>query len=257
MQSNFSERAAKLQNKTQRFMDQINALESEMKSHLMKAKIDVQTLHDNHNYKISETQIKYDNKLEENKIDHNDKERNLLQTVDEQNRHIDYLTVTNNQFVEEKNLLKEQIARTLEVKEQAKDKITELENELRNERKKKEELEYEHQLKIHEFELNKSALLNEHQNKKNSLNSKIEELANKLTDQQKNAIETELQRNAEKKEKEDELTGKIHQFSNVESDLSKQIDCNYADIEYLESMSKYLEADKRELLDSYSTQKTN
>jgi len=49
MQSNFSERAAKLQNKTQRFMDQINALESEMKSHLMKAKIDVQTLHDNHN----------------------------------------------------------------------------------------------------------------------------------------------------------------------------------------------------------------
>jgi len=93
--------------------------------------------------------------------------------------------VTNNQFIEEKNLLKEQIARTLEVKEQAKDKIAALENELRNERKKKEELEYEHQLKIHEFELNKSALLKEHQNKKNSLNSKIEELANKLTDQQK------------------------------------------------------------------------
>jgi len=58
MESNFSERASQLQHKTQKFMDQINQLEVEMKSHLNKAKHDVKLLHDQHNCNITETQIK-------------------------------------------------------------------------------------------------------------------------------------------------------------------------------------------------------
>lgn len=59
-------------------MDQINQLEIEMKNHLIKAKIDVDHLHDSHNYKINETEIKYQNKIEDNKYDHAEKERNLM-----------------------------------------------------------------------------------------------------------------------------------------------------------------------------------
>jgi len=89
MQNNFNERAAQLQNKTQRFMDQINQLESEMKNHLIKAKIDVQNLHESHNHNIKDTQIRYEGKIRDNKNEHAEKDTSLLQTLDDQNRHID------------------------------------------------------------------------------------------------------------------------------------------------------------------------
>jgi len=41
-----------------------------------------------------------------------------------------------------------------------------------------------------------------------------------------------------KKSKEDTLTGKIHQFSNIECDFSKQIHCNDGEIAYLQHMNK-------------------
>lgn len=95
----------------------------------------------------------------------------------------------------------------------------------------------EHQQKINSFEKEKNDIINNHQANKDYLNNNINELVDKLSHQQKNAIKTELERNDEKTNKENELTEKIHQFSNIESDLSKQIDCNYADIEYLQSMN--------------------
>jgi len=143
------------------------------------------------------------------------------------------------------------------IKEEAKDKIKSLELELQHERARKLQQEYDHQQRINEFETDKARLINEHQQNKDNLNYNINELANRLSEQQKNAINGELQRNADKKDKEDELTNKIHYFSNVESDLAKQIDCNYADIDYLQSMNRYLEENRMELLDTYNTQRVN
>jgi hypothetical protein len=95
MENNFSERASQLQHKTQKFMDQINQLEVEMKSHLNKAKHDVKLLHDQHNCNITETQIKYENKISDNQKEHLEKKDDLMITLHNQDEHINYLNETN------------------------------------------------------------------------------------------------------------------------------------------------------------------
>jgi hypothetical protein len=95
METNFSERASQLQHKTQKFMDQINQLEVEMKSHLNKAKHDVKLLHDQHNCNTADTQIKYENKINDNQKEHLEKKDNLLITLQDQDQHINYLNETN------------------------------------------------------------------------------------------------------------------------------------------------------------------
>jgi len=97
METNFSERASQLQHKTQKFMDQINQLEVEMKSHLNKAKHDVKLLHDQHNCNIAETQIKYENKINDDQKEHLEKKDNLVITLHDQEQHINYLNETNYQ----------------------------------------------------------------------------------------------------------------------------------------------------------------
>jgi len=100
----------------------------------------------------------------------------------------------------------------------------------------------EHQQRINEFSTSKAAILSDNDNLKTTLNKNIDELTTKLSGQQRNALETELKTNATKKVKEDNLTDKIHNFSNIECDLSKQIHFNNGEIDYLQHMNKYLES---------------
>jgi hypothetical protein len=95
LQSNFSERSSYLQNKTQIFMDQIKQLEEEMKNQLMSTKIDVKNLQDARDYNIKETQINYENKINENINEHVVKEKKLLQTLEDQQKRIDYINERN------------------------------------------------------------------------------------------------------------------------------------------------------------------
>jgi predicted solute-binding protein len=113
-----------------------------------------------------------------------------------------------------------------------------LERELQDLRQKKIEQEFQHQQRINDFETSKAAILSDNENLKKNLNNKIDDLTTRLSSQQRSALETELNSNAAKKSKEDTLTGKIHQFSNIESDFSKQIHCKDAEIAYLQHMNK-------------------
>jgi hypothetical protein len=70
-------------------------------------------------------------------------------------------------------------------------------------------------------------------------------------------LEVELDHNAKKKLKEDDLTEKIHHFSNIECDFSKQIHCNDGEIAYLEHMNKHLESGNLELTDTLNMQRMN
>merc|ERR1712098_549468 len=140
--------------------------------------------------------------------------------------HIAYLNDTNILCDDGKNRIKDEIKKTQMLKEEEKERVNFLEQELQNARQRKIEQEFAHQQKINDFETNKAAILNDNENLKRNLNSKIDELTDKLSLKQKHALETELTSNASKKSKEDNLTGKIHHFSNIECDFSKQIHTN-------------------------------
>lgn len=131
-------------------MDQIKQLEEEMKNQLMSTKIDVKNLQDARDYNIKETQINYENKINENINEHVVKEKKLLQTLEDQQKRIDYINERNQVSTEDKNRVKEEIKLSQLRKNESNEKIKLLENKLINERERKLKQEYEHQQKIKE-----------------------------------------------------------------------------------------------------------
>jgi len=82
--------------------------------------------------------------MEEIKHAHIEKDNHLQNTLAEQQRHIDYLNETNNQCDEGKSKIKEEIKKTIMFKEEEKERIKFLENELHTLRQRKIEQEFSH-----------------------------------------------------------------------------------------------------------------
>jgi len=131
-------------------MEQISQLDEEMKNQLISTKIDVKNLQDAHDYNINETQMKYENKINENINEHAVKEKKLVQTLEDQQKRIDYINERNYIFTGDKNRVKEDIKLAQLRKNESDEKIKQLEIKLINERERKLKQEFEHLQKIKE-----------------------------------------------------------------------------------------------------------
>jgi len=131
-------------------MEQISQLDDEMKNQLISTKIDVKNLQDAHDYNINETQMKYENKINENINEHAAKEIKLVQTLEDQQKRIDYINERNYIYNEDKNRVKEEIKLAQLRKNESDEKIKQLEMQLINEREIKLKQEFGHLQKIKE-----------------------------------------------------------------------------------------------------------
>lgn len=90
-------------------MDKINRIEEEMKNQFTINKFDIKNLQNEHDYNINETHVKQENKISENKNEHEIKEKELLRTLEDQQKRIDYINERNQMCAGDKNRIKDEI----------------------------------------------------------------------------------------------------------------------------------------------------